>query len=161
MAPKKKNAAKKGNDDWEAELGETVAPAAGAAPATDGDAAEDDAPTGGSGGLMNLMRKNKEKRKKKGIAEDFVEGETPESAAPPAEDLTAKTAVEANLDDEFALPDKKGKGKGKAQDANAAAAGGDEEKDASGRVKTKAEKEKERKEKEKQRKKEQVRWLGI
>ncbi|KAK1755782.1 hypothetical protein QBC47DRAFT_300279 [Echria macrotheca] len=162
MAPKKKNAGKKGNDDWEADLGETVAPAA-----AEGDAAGDDEGATGGGGLMNLMRKNKEKRKKKGIAEDFVEGETAPgaevAAAEATPDLTAKAAVEANLDDEFALPDKKGKGKQAAQKAAPAAAapkpnaaGADDDHDASGRVLTKAEKEKLKKEREKQRKKEQA-----
>ena len=156
MAPKKKNAGKKANDDWEAELGESIAPpaAADAAPA-DGDEA-----SAGAGGLMNLMRKNKEKRKKKGLSEDFVEGESAPGAEPPAvpepaPDLAGKVAEEANPDDEFALPDKKGKGgKGKPQDDEA---GGADDHDASGRVLTKAEKEKLKKEREKQRKKEQVR----
>ena len=59
---------------------------------------------------MNLMRKTKEKRKKKGIEDDWEAelGETPESAQPapgePVFDLSAKAAVEGNLDDEFALP---------------------------------------------------------
>ncbi|KAK3352349.1 eukaryotic translation initiation factor 5B [Lasiosphaeria hispida] len=163
MAPKKKNAGKKANDDWEAELSEPIPPPA----AADGD----DEPAG-AGGLMGLLRKNKERRKKKGINEDFVEGENPADAPPvgPVGDLTAKIAEEANLDDEFALPDKKGKGaKGKqpavAEKPAAAAAaekpksdeaGEGEELDASGRVMTKAEKEKAKKEREKQRKKEQA-----
>ncbi len=61
------------------------------------------------------MRKNKEKRKKKGLSEDFVEGEDAPGAEPeaPVPDLTEKAAEEADLDDEFALPDKKPKaGKG-------------------------------------------------
>jgi len=159
MAPKKKAAGKKANDDWEAELGESPAAPAAAAGAAEG-AEDDDAPAGG-GGLMNLMRKNKEKRKKKGLAENFVEGEAPgaDGAADATPDLIAKAPVEANLDDEFALPDKKGKGKQAAQKpaAPASAAGDGEEVDASGRVLTKAEKEKAKKEREKQRKKEQVR----
>ena len=166
MAPKKKGNKKGGNDDWEAELGESIAPAnaAGASP-TAGD--DEDASAGG-GGLMNLMRKNKEKRKKKGLSEDWLDGETPEGAdaAAPAEpeplpDLSAKQAEEGNLDDEFALPDKKGKGgKGKQQQqkGGAAAAKKEEEDDGAepGRMLTKAEKEKLKKEREKQRKKEQV-----
>jgi hypothetical protein len=152
MAPKKKNAAgKKGNDDWEAEaLGEPPAAPADAAPAAD----EEDAPAGG-GGLMNLMRKNKEKRKKKGLSEDFVEGETAADPTDGAVEVEVKAPVEANLDDEFALPDKKGKGKqqpAKKQDEEKK----DEEGDGSGKVLTKAEKEKLKKEKEKQRKKEAV-----
>lgn len=158
MAPKKKGN-KKAQDDWEAELGETIAPANGGdAPAPEnGDAAaaaEDDAPA--AGGLMGLMRKNKERRKKKGLPE--LEGEDIPSAEP-AEPVEEKAApVEANMDDEFALPEKKGKGgKGKQQAKPAPAAkGGDDETDASGKVLTKAEKEKLKKEREKQRKKENV-----
>ncbi|KAH8759364.1 eukaryotic translation initiation factor 5B [Diaporthe sp. PMI_573] len=156
MAPKKKGN-KKAQDDWEAELGESIAPANGdAAPAPeDGGAdapAEDDAPA--AGGLMALMRKNKERRKKKGLPE--LEGEDAPGAepAPPPEEKAAP--AEANIEDEFALPEKKGKGgKGK-QQAKPAPAAGDDETDASGRVLTKAEKEKAKKEREKQRKKEQA-----
>ncbi|KKY38470.1 putative eukaryotic translation initiation factor 5b [Diaporthe ampelina] len=157
MAPKKKGN-KKAQDDWEAELGETIAPANGAdvpAPENGDDAAaaaEDDAPA--TGGLMGLMRKNKERRKKKGLPE--LEGEDAPGAEPaePAEEKAAP--AEANIEDEFALPDKKGKGgKGKQQAKPAPAAKGvDDETDASGRVLTKAEKEKLKKEREKQRKKE-------
>jgi len=160
MAPKKKNAGKKANDDWEADLGESIAPAGAAAPATDG--AGDDEPSTGGGGLMNLMRKNKEKRKKKGLTEEFDEHEAApdaEESVAPTTDLTVKAAVEANIDDEFALPDKKGKGRQAAAQSAAApasTAGGDDDHDGSGRVLTKAEKEKLKKEREKQRKKEQV-----
>lgn len=163
MAPKKKGN-KKGQDDWEAELGESIAPANNDAAAADGDAAadapanDDEAPA--AGGLMGLMRKNKEKRKKKGLSEDYEE---PDAApAESAEDLTVKAPVEATMEDEFALPEKKGKGgkQGGKQGGNnkqeAAAKGGDDDHDASGRVLTKAEKEKLKKEREKQRKKEQV-----
>lgn len=160
MAPKKKGN-KKGQDDWEAELGESIAPAndaADGAEAADAPANDDEAPA--AGGLMGLLRKNKEKRKKKGLPEDFVEGEDP-PAADPAEDLTTKAPVEATMEDEFALPEKKGKGaKGNQKQAaksGPAAKGDDDELDASGRVLTKAEKEKLKKEREKQRKKEQVR----
>lgn len=162
MAPKKKNT-KKGNDDWEAELGESIAPPAVGSPTPD---ANDDDDAGGAGGLMAVMRKNKEKRKKKGLTEDFVEGENPPAAEPtPEPDLTAKAPEEANLDDEFALPDKKGKGgKGKQQQTqkvapepeSAPANDHDDEDGESGRVLSKAEKEKLKKEREKQRKKEQV-----
>lgn len=150
MAPKKKGN-KKAQDDWESELGETVAPQATAADAGDanGDANDDD--EAGGGGLMAMLRKNKERRKKKGIVD-----EDPEPVAAPVEDLSAKAPVEANMDDEFALPEKKGKGgKNKQQQAkkNEPAAGDDAD---SGRVLTKAEKEKAKKEREKLRKKEQV-----
>lgn len=160
MAPKKKGN-KKGQDDWEAELGESIAPANNDADGADGAAADtpaDDDEAPAAGGLMGLMRKNKEKRKKKGLSEDYEEP----AAAEPAEDLTVKAPVEATMDDEFALPEKKGKGgkQGGKQGGNnkqeAAAKGGDDEVDASGRVLTKAEKEKLKKEREKQRKKEQV-----
>lgn len=163
MAPKKKGN-KKGQDDWEAELGETIAPANDAAAPESADAApaanDDEAPA--TGGLMGLMRKNKEKRKKKGLPEDYIQGEDAPSAEP-AEDLTAnKAPEEATMDDEFALPEKKGKGgKGNQKQAakkqpEPAAKDGDDELDATGRVLTKAEKEKLKKEREKQRKKEQV-----
>ncbi|KAL2127078.1 hypothetical protein VTI74DRAFT_11374 [Chaetomium olivicolor] len=122
---------------------------------------------------MNLMRKNKEKRKKKGLSEDWVEGEDAaaqqdDNAPMTLPDLSAKQAVEANLDDEFALPEKKGKGGkgGKQQQQQKGVKGGakkDEEEEAAadggaepGRVLTKAEKEKLKKEREKQRKKEQA-----
>jgi translation initiation factor 5B len=156
MAPKKKGS-KKANDDWEAELGESIAPPGAAPDSTNGDAADD----GPAGGLMGLMRKNKEKRKKKGITEDFVQGEDAPGAEQPASeplpDLAAKAPEEAAMDDEFALPEKKGKGKQQAarpeppKDDDETPAGED-----SGRVLTKAEKEKLKKEREKQRKKEQV-----
>lgn len=163
--PPKKGSKKKGNDDWEAELGETVAPAGAASPdaAANGDQEEE----AGGGGLMNLLKKRKEKRKNKGLENDFVEGEDPTAvnddaaAQYQAPDLANKAPEEANLDDEFALPDKKGKGgKGKqapAKAAPAAAHNDDEELGEGGRVLTKAEKEKLKKEREKQRKKEQVR----
>ena len=155
MAPKKKGN-KKGNDDWEADLGESVAPPAADAEAATG--ADDEEATGGGSGLMNLMRKNKEKRKKKGLSEDFVEGETAPGAteAPASSEpipyMTEKAPEEANPDDEFALSDKKkGGAKGKQQPA-----AGDDERGADGKILTKAEKEKLKKEREKQRKKEQV-----
>ncbi|KAM0472871.1 hypothetical protein ACHAPX_008548 [Trichoderma viride] len=147
MAPKKKGN-KKGQDDWEAELGEFIAPANEAPAATDENGEDDEA---GGGGLMAIMRKNKEKRKKKGIVDE-------EPAPEPAveEDLSAKAPVEASLDDdEFALPQKKGKG-GKGKPAPAAAKKDDDDLEESGRILTKAEKEKLKKEREKQRKKEQA-----
>lgn len=152
MAPKKKS--KKQDDDWEAELGESIAPVAETAD-TPPAVAEDEEPAA-AGGLMALLRKKKEKRKKAGLSEDFPAEEPKEEE--PVEDLTTtKAPVEADLDDEFALPEKKGKGgKGKQQPAAKNNAAAPEETDASGRVLTKAEKEKAKKEREKQRKKEQV-----
>ncbi|KAK3398659.1 hypothetical protein B0T20DRAFT_214918 [Sordaria brevicollis] len=169
MAPKKKGN-KKANDDWEAELGESIAPANNGAASGDAaasPAAEEEA-SGGGGGLMERMRKAKEKRKKKGIVDDWEAelGETAPGAEQPAAeevpDLSAKVAEEANLDDEFALPEKKGKGgKGKQQQQKKEApAAAKKDEDAAGddgpRVLTKAEKEKLKKEREKQRKKEQA-----
>ncbi|KAI0394368.1 hypothetical protein F5Y17DRAFT_475899 [Xylariaceae sp. FL0594] len=163
MAPKKKGG-KKAADDWEAELGETIAPANGdAAPA---DAPPADAPAEGedgdapAGGLMAMMKKNREKRKKKGLSENFDDAAPAEPAAP--EPAGFQAPQEANMDDEFAMPEKKGKG-GKqnknqpAAKAPAPAAAADKDDlDSSGRVLTKAEKEKLKKEREKQRKKEQA-----
>jgi len=157
MPPNKKGN-KKANDDWESELGESPAPVSAEAPATVANGDDDETSVGG--GLMARMKKIKEKRKKKGLTEDFVEGEDATAAEPQA-DLAAKAPAEAAMDDEFALPDKKGKGaKGKQPvkpvsakaDADGLDDGGD-----GGRVLTKAEKEKLKKEREKLRKKEQVR----
>ncbi|KAL2200393.1 hypothetical protein P885DRAFT_57273 [Corynascus similis CBS 632.67] len=161
MAPKKKGGNKKGGDDWEAELGESIAPVnATASPSGDAPAADDE-PSVGGGGLMNLMRKNKEKRKKKGLIDDDADGENAGDALPETltlPDLSAKQPEEANAEDEFALPDKKGKGgKGKQQQQQkSAAAANDGDLNEPGRVLTKAEKEKLKKEREKQRKKEQA-----
>ena len=159
--PPKKGSKKKGNDDWEAELGETAPGAASPDVAANGDQEEEE--EAGGGGLMNLLKKRKEKRKNKGLADDVVAGEDPtadDAAQEQAPDLSAKAPEEANLDDEFELPDKKKGGKGKQAQAKAAPAAApkdDEELGEGGRVLTKAEKEKLKKEREKQRKKEQVR----
>ncbi|KAJ4864533.1 elongation factor tu GTP binding domain-containing protein [Trichoderma breve] len=149
MAPKKKGN-KNAQEDWEAELGESIAPAGDAPPAAEQNGEDDEA--AGGGGLMAMLRKNKEKRKKKGIVD---EEPAPE---PVAEDLSAKAPVEASLDDdEFALPQKKGKGgKGKPAPASAAKDDGKDDLEEPGRILTKAEKEKLKKEREKQRKKEQA-----
>lgn len=169
MPPKKKTN-KKANDDWEADLGESIAlTSAETAPAgaTNGD---DDDDSAGGGGLMALMRKKKEKRKKQGLSEDFVQGEdAPDAETQQVTEHEVKVAEEASLDDEFAQLDKKGKsGKGKphqkttpepsSKDEGQARAedGGDDELGEGGRVLTKAEKEKLKKERERQRKKEQV-----
>lgn len=175
MAPKKKGN-KKGNDDWEAELGETIDPIAQAieqakADEATKDAADDD--QAGGGGLLAALKKNKGKRKNKGKqVEDWVEGEDPPQAdgvdgdaAPQEVDLAAKAPQEATMDDEdtFEQPAKKGKGgKGGKQakvekvEEQEPEEDDDGEEDAGGRVKTKKEKEKEKKEREKQRKREQV-----
>ncbi|KAI1192223.1 hypothetical protein F5B17DRAFT_379885 [Nemania serpens] len=164
MAPKKKGG-KKAADDWEADLGESIAPTNGdAAPAAD--AAEEQGDDGADapvGGLMAMLKKNKEKRKKKGLSEDFVDGDSAKPATPEPTDISAfKPPQEATAEDEFALPEKKGKGgkQNKNQPAAKAAAApanadGDDDGEPS-RVLTKAEKEKLKKEREKQRKKEQA-----
>ncbi|CAG8977651.1 hypothetical protein HYALB_00006601 [Hymenoscyphus albidus] len=154
MPPKKKNN-KKAADDWENELGEAAPTTAEVAESKDASAApaeeEEDGP---AGGLMAMMRKRQKKKKAK-QGEDFVEGEDPmaEDAAPAA--LEEKAPVEASIEDEFALPEKKGKGKkGGEAKAPAEEEGGDDERGADGKVLTKAQKEKLKKEREKQRKKE-------
>lgn len=152
MPPKKKGG-KKADDDWEADV-ETAAPTNGdAPPAEEGDAAAEEDDAAPVGGLMARMMKAKEKRKKKGITEDFVEGEDA-----PGADAAAKAPEEATMDDEFAMPGKKGKG-GKQQKGGAAAnkaADEDDETGEGGKILTKAEKEKLKKEREKARKKEQA-----
>lgn len=156
MPPKKKGG-KKANDDWEAELGESIAPASAPANNDDAAAAEEDNDEAGGGGLMAVLRKNKEKRKKKGLSEDFPEEE--QAPAVPAQDLSAKAPEEAGMDDEFALPDKKGKGGAAGKNGKNAAAAKEsavDDDDNGGRMLTKAEKEKQKREREKQRKKEQV-----
>ena len=160
MAPKGKKG-KKGGDDWDECLGETVDPVAQAEQEAKAAEAGEDEEEGG-GGLMAVLKKNKEKRKKKGkaVENDLVEGEdgasTPVPEAEPAVDLSAKAPEEATMEDEdtFALPVKAKKG-GKGG-SKAAAPEPTEDVDEGGKVKTKAEKEKEKKEREKQRKKEQA-----
>lgn len=162
MAPKKKGG-KKQADDWEAELGETIDPIAQATADAKKTEDEQDAADGeiNGGGLMAAIRKNKDKRAKKGkpVLNDFVDGEDPDDAAPtpPVEDLAAKAPTEATFDDEeddvFAGNAKKGKG-GKKQTQQTPAEDGED--DEGGGVKSKKEKEREKKEREKQRKREQA-----
>uniref|UniRef100_A0A0D2XJR3 Eukaryotic translation initiation factor 5B n=1 Tax=Fusarium oxysporum (strain Fo5176) TaxID=660025 RepID=A0A0D2XJR3_FUSOF len=155
MPPKKKGNKKNQQDDWEAELGESIAPPANANGADgDANANDDDDDAGGAGGLMATLRKNKEKRKKKGIVEPEP---VPEPEAPAAEEPPAQAPVEANIDDEFALPEKKGKGgKQNKQAAKKPEPAATDDAADGGRILTKAEKEKLKKEREKQRKKEQA-----
>lgn len=155
MPPKKKGNKKNQQDDWEAELGESITPPANANGADgDANANDDDDDAGGAGGLMATLRKNKEKRKKKGIVEPEP---VPEPEAPAAEEPPAQAPVEANIDDEFALPEKKGKGgKQNKQAAKKPEPAATDDAADGGRILTKAEKEKLKKEREKQRKKEQV-----
>lgn len=148
MPPKKKN--NKKADDWENDLGE-AAPASSDVPATTDDVPVEEEEEGPAGGLMAMMRKRQKKKKGK-QTEDFVEGEDPLTEEPALEE---KAPVEASIEDEFALPDKKGKGKAapvKAVEEE------DDERGADGKVLTKAQKEKLKKEREKQRKKENVRF---
>ena len=158
MAPKKKGN-KQQDDDWEAELGEAAPDAVGDANPEE-PAAEGEETGGGGGGLLAALRKNKNKKAKKGKpANDFIEGEDPaQEANGGAVDLDSKQPEEGNLDDEedvFAGKSQKNAKAAaeaaKAQQAEAQAGDGD-----GFRVKTKKEKEKEKKEKEKQRKREQV-----
>ena len=161
MAPKKKG---KQNDDWEADLGETIEPAP-AAPA-DEEAPED----GAGGGLLATLKKNKSNKRKKGkhVEEDYLDGEDPpkenglnghiEPDSIPG--ITSKAPEEATTDDLFAEQATKTKGgKGKqGKGPGTLAPNQDEEGDGDegGGLKSKKEKEKEKKEREKQRKKEQV-----
>lgn len=160
MAPKKKG--NKKQDDWESELGETIDPIAAATEAAkEEEAKKDEEEEFGGGGLMAAMKKNRNKKKNKGQpVEDFVEGEDPPGAEPATAepDLAEKAPVEASIDDEFALPGKKGKGKSASNAPAKAAADEDdeEERGADGKIMSKKEKEKAKKEREKQRKKEQV-----
>lgn len=174
--PPKKKANKKGNDDWEAELGETPDPIAAATQAAKAEEASKDDEADemlGGGGLMAALKKNKAKKKQKGkvVQEDYVEGGDPTEAngvnghddVEAVEDLTAKAPMEATEDDLFAELDKKGKGgkgKGGKVEAKKVEDDGDGELGEDGKLKSKKEKEKEKKEREKQRKKEQV-WYSL
>ncbi|CZT00826.1 hypothetical protein WAI453_009102 [Rhynchosporium graminicola] len=148
--PSKKKSNKKA-DDWESELGEPVipAPAQDAMDTPDAPAEANAEVEFAAGGLMAMMRK-RNKKKKGGQQGDAVEAEDS-----PAEevDLAEKAPEEASLEDEFALPDKKGKGKA-APVQVAKEDDEDDERGADGKVLTKAQKEKLKKEREKQRKKE-------
>lgn len=177
MAPKKKGN-KKGNDDWEADLGETPDPIAAAAQEAKEveivrDAELDEAP-GGGGGLLAALKKNKSNKKKKGkvVEEDYVDGEDPLIAdginghAEPngIQDLATKAPEEATTEDLFeeqVTKAKGGKGKqgknGGTLEPNEDEDGEDAEESHAGGIKSKKEKEKEKKEREKARKKEQVR----
>ncbi|KAK5044495.1 hypothetical protein LTR84_010706 [Exophiala bonariae] len=163
MPPKKKGG-KKQADDWENDLGETVDPIAQATEdakqAENDKDAEDGEMNGSSGGLLAALRKNKDKRAKRGkpVQNDFVDGEDADGASTPVPaDLDAKAPTEATFDDDedvFAGGNKKDKGGKKQPDKSAAAK--DDDDDAGGGLKSKKEKEKEKKEREKQRKKEQA-----
>lgn len=156
MAPKKKGG-KHQDDDWEADLGEAP-PTATEPQDADGNAnGNADEDSGMGGGLLAALKKNKNKRAKKGRAgDDFLDGEDP-TAEGDGITLNGKAPEEANLaeDDVFAGTSKKGKpGKQDEQKQSGKAAAADKEDE--GGLKSKKEKEKEKKEREKQRKKEQV-----
>ena len=171
MAPKKKGN-KKGNDDWEAELGESVDPIAAATQnAKDVEETQDNQNNddlGSGGGLLAALKKNKSKKQKKGkiVNEDYLDGELPQPAngenelggADGTDHLTTKAPEEAKTEDLFAAQVTKGKG-GKGKQGKVEEAPKDDE-DGSGEeggtLKSKKEKEKEKREREKQRKKEQV-----
>lgn len=170
MAPKKKGN-KKGNDDWEAELGETPDPtAAAASEAKDVEAPQEppeDVNEAGGGGLMAALKKNRSKKQKKGkhVEDDFLEGEDPPAAngvngqteADGIQDLAMKAPEEANADDLFDAQITKAKGgKGKQSRPEPEPSTEEPDGDEGGSLKSKKEKEKEKKEREKQRKKEQV-----
>jgi hypothetical protein len=166
MAPKKKSN-KKGQDDWESELGEAVDPIAQAEERAKEEEAAGEEESIGGGGLLAALKKNRGKKVKKGkiAADDELLGEDPPidgASADVQTDLAAKAPQEATFDDEddiFSGPVKKGKGgKGGKQPEKTEEPNDDdgEERDASGRIMTKKEKEKAKKEREKQRKKEQA-----
>jgi translation initiation factor 5B len=163
MAPKKKGG-KKQEDDWEKELGESVPGADGenGAPIENQDAgangANNDEDGGMGGGLLAALKKNRNKKVKKGKAfdNDFVEGEDPVQANPNGNasvDLASKAPEEATFDDDDVFSGKPSKGKPAPKEV------AEEDAEEGGKVKSKKEKEKEKKEREKQRKKEQVRGI--
>lgn len=159
MAPKKKGG-KKQADDWEAELGETPDAQSNATNVTSEDVNGDAEAETVGGGLLAALKKNKNKRAKKGKpVDDFVEGEDPPAADEATADSTLKDKApeEANLehDELFTSTAKKGKPVKKTPEKPAEDAA-DSDTNEDGSLKSKKEKEKEKKEREKQRKKEQV-----
>lgn len=152
MPPKKKGN-KKAQDDWEADLGESIAPQdAAAEPQAEEPAADEDV---AGGGLMAALAKRGKKKGKKAAQQDWEAelGEDP-SADAGNDALASKAPEEANFDEDdvFAgnFKPKKEKKEEKEEEKKAPVESN------APRVKTKAEKEKEKKEKEKQRKKEMV-----
>ncbi|KAF1850433.1 uncharacterized protein K460DRAFT_301480 [Cucurbitaria berberidis CBS 394.84] len=156
MPPKKKGNKKAQDDDWEADLGESIAPQDGAAADSKPEDAAPEEEASGGGLLAALQKRGKKKNKKN--ADFELEGEDP-----PVEgtggDFANKAPQEGTFDDDdddvFAGNYGKKKGKGGAAEKKEEPEEAKEDKtDEAPRVKTKAEKEKEKKEKEKQRKKE-------
>lgn len=176
MAPKKKGT-KKGNDDWEADLGESVDAATKndeVNPNTDeAPDKQNDVDGIGGGGLLAALKKNKSRKQKKGKAvnEDYLDGEDPSVAdgidgIGEAENLAAKEPQEATAEELFSPPVSKSLKGDKKKQVTLSEAPKEtledvpREEDGSGyeggTVKSKKEKEKEKKEREKQRKKEMV-----
>lgn len=149
MAPKKKTN-KKADEDWEPAAAEVpVVPAdenVAESTATEANP-EDEFP---SGGLMAMMRKKQKKGKKGAPTEQGVDDDAEDAEA----SLAGKAPVEASLEDEFALPEKKNKSKSAVQSKEEDI--DEDEQGADGKMLTKAQKEKLKKEREKQRKKENV-----
>jgi translation initiation factor 5B len=161
MPPKKKGN-KRQEEDWEAELGETV-PGVDDQPVESKTEANNEEDDETSGGLLAAVRKNRNKKAKKGkpLNNDFVDGEDPEQDIDGSASLVNKQPEEATFDDDDIFgPPKRGKVAPKPANAQP-----DEEleepEDDFGKVKSKKEKEKEKKEREKQRKKEQVRIISL
>jgi translation initiation factor 5B len=152
MAPKKKGN-KRQDDDWEAELGESIPPVSEQPQEeTPADGAPED--DGMSGGLLAALRKNKTKKAKKGKpVNDFVEGEDATEVANGDADFSSKQPEEGTFDEEDVFAGGK-----KAQKPAKATPPPPAEPEGEGefRVKSKKEKEREKKEREKQRKREQV-----
>ncbi|GAQ11377.1 eukaryotic translation initiation factor 5B [Aspergillus lentulus] len=151
MAPKKKGNRKQ-DDDWEAELGESIAPVSEQPKEeTPADAAPEE--DGMGGGLLAALRKNKTKKAKKGKpVNDFVEGEDATEQANGDVDFASKQPEEGTFDEEDVFAGKKNQKPAKATPPAPASVEGDGEI----RVKSKKEKEREKKEREKQRKREQA-----
>ncbi|KAL4752349.1 hypothetical protein BDW72DRAFT_71930 [Aspergillus terricola var. indicus] len=152
MAPKKKGNRKQ-EEDWEAELGESIPPAGGDSPAQEeAPGADGDDGEAAGGGLLAALRKNKNKKAKKGKpTNDFVEGEDPTQEANGDTDFASKQPEEGTFDEDDVFAGKKSKPIKAAPPPSEPA-----DEDSGPRVKTKKEKEREKKEREKQRKREQA-----
>ncbi|KAL2848085.1 hypothetical protein BJY01DRAFT_212240 [Aspergillus pseudoustus] len=155
MAPKKKGNRKQQEEDWEAELGESIPAPGDESPAQESPAAEmDEGEAAGAGGLLAALRKNKNKKQKKGKPiNDFVEGEDASTEANGEADFASKQPEEGTVDEDDVFA---GKPKKPIKAPAPAPKEEDDEEDSGPRVKTKKEKEREKKEREKQRKKEQA-----
>lgn len=153
MPPKKKGNKKAQNDDWEADLGESIVPQDGAAAEGNNDDAAPEEDANGGGLLAALQKRGKKKNKKN--ADFELEGEDPPvDGANGSLDDKAPQEATFDDDDDDVFAGNYGKKKGKGGAAEKKEEPEEEKTDEAPRVKTKAEKEKEKKEKEKQRKKE-------